>query len=217
VILGIDLEEDRNAVRKFVQQNQCKYPVLIAAAGDPAIGRYRAHALPTLVVVDKNGLIADYDADASGATEASLRRNILRVSSPEYVPPKPVQDAPTEPAVAALAEPPPQSPAAKPNPESEPDVFTPGADVSAPIPVYKPEPPYTAAAKNAKVSGALRFAIVIDAQGNVQEAKELSPRLGKGLDESAEDTIRTWKFKPSLRAGVAVPVRVTVHVNFDLF
>ncbi|MGA2984953.1 MAG: energy transducer TonB [Terriglobia bacterium] len=81
----------------------------------------------------------------------------------------------------------------------------------------QPDPPYTAQAKNAKVSGTVEFLLVVDAKGDVEDAKEVSPRLGDGLDEIAAETIRTWKFKPAMREGVPVPVRVMVQVKFNLF
>lgn len=91
------------------------------------------------------------------------------------------------------------------------------ADVSPPVPVYKPEPPYTKAARKAKLEGTVVFWIVVDEQGNVSDLRQVASRLGKGLDESAAETVRRWKFQPAQRQGVAVPVRVAVDVSFKLF
>jgi TonB family protein len=41
--------------------------------------------------------------------------------------------------------------------------------------------------------------------------------VDKGLDESAMQTLRTWKFKPAMKKGKTVPVRVVVEVSFKLF
>jgi len=90
-------------------------------------------------------------------------------------------------------------------------------DVAPPLPIYKPAPPYTREARKAKVKGTVVLWIVVDAQGNVSDAREVSQRLGKGLDEKAVETVRTWKFKPATRNGVPVPVRVMVGVSFKLF
>ena len=91
-----------------------------------------------------------------------------------------------------------------------------GGGVSAPIPVYKPEPTYTEEARKAKYQGAVVLWIVVDSQGNVTDARLAKP-LGLGLDEKALETVRTWKFKPALRNGVPVAVRVSVEVTFRLF
>ena len=56
----------------------------------------------------------------------------------------------------------------------------------------------------------------MDAAGNVREAKVVKP-LGLGLDEKAIETIRTWRFKPAVRNGTPVNVRMLVEVSFRLF
>ena len=58
--------------------------------------------------------------------------------------------------------------------------------------------------------------IIVDSEGNVTEARIVRP-LGLGLDEKALDTVRTWKFKPGMRNGAPVPVKVLVEVQFRLF
>jgi TonB family protein len=90
------------------------------------------------------------------------------------------------------------------------------AGVTPPRPIHKPEPSYTREARHDKVQGIVTLWIVVDAQGNVAEAREVSGRLGDGLDEKAIETIRTWKFRPAMREGVPVPVRVMVEVSFRL-
>ena len=84
------------------------------------------------------------------------------------------------------------------------------------MPVYKPEPPYTEEARKAKLQGVVNLMIVVDPDGNVAFARVLKP-LGMGLDESALDTVKTWRFKPARQNGSAVPVRVMVQVSFQLF
>jgi len=95
-------------------------------------------------------------------------------------------------------------------------VFSVGGNVSAPVPIYKPEPPYSEEARKAKYQGTVVLWIVVDAQGGVTDAKVVKP-LGLGLDERAVETVRTWKFTPAKRAGTPVPVRVMVEVTFRLF
>ncbi len=96
------------------------------------------------------------------------------------------------------------------------DVYSVGGNVSAPIPIYKPEPPYSEEARKAKYQGTVVLWIIVDAQGNVTDLRVVKP-LGLGLDEKAVETVRTWKFKPAMRNNVAVPVRVGVEVSFRLF
>ncbi len=91
-----------------------------------------------------------------------------------------------------------------------------GGGVSAPIPIYKPEPAYSEEARKAKYQGTVVLWIVVDAQGNVTDERVVKP-LGLGLDEKAIEAVKTWKFKPAMRNGAPVPVRVMVEVTFRLF
>jgi len=95
-------------------------------------------------------------------------------------------------------------------------IYSVGGGVSAPIPIFKPEPPYSEEARKAKYQGTVVLTIVVDAQGNVTDCKVMRP-LGLGLDEKATETVRTWKFKPAMRNATPVPVRVIVEVSFRLF
>jgi protein TonB len=95
-------------------------------------------------------------------------------------------------------------------------VYSVGGNVSAPIPIYKPEPPYSEQARKAKYQGTVVLWIVVDAQGAVTDAQVVKP-LGMGLDQNAVTTVRTWKFKPAMRNGAPVPVKVMVEVSFRLF
>src|SRR6266481_1961679 len=80
-------------------------------------------------------------------------------------------------------------------------VYKVGNDVSAPVPVFKPEPPYTKEARRAKLEGTAKMEVLIDDHGDVANVKEISPPLGKGLDESAVKTVLTWKFRPAMHKG----------------
>jgi TonB family protein len=90
-------------------------------------------------------------------------------------------------------------------------------DMTPPVPTYKPEPSYTPQARHDKIEGGITLWIIVDAQGNVTAVREVSKRLGEGLDEKAIETVKTWKFKPATRNGVPVPVRVIVEITFRLF
>ena len=91
-----------------------------------------------------------------------------------------------------------------------------GGEVSPPTPLYTPSAPYTEQARRAHLQGTVVLAIVIDEQGQVTKLQEISKPLGMGLDESAFQTVGTWKFKPAQFRGMPVPVRVNVQVNFHL-
>jgi TonB family protein len=91
------------------------------------------------------------------------------------------------------------------------------AGVTPPAPTYNPAPDYTPQARRDKIEGEVDLWIVIDSQGNVTDAREVSKPLGDGLDEKAIETVKKWKFKPAIRNGVALSVRVRVEVSFRLY
>jgi TonB family protein len=95
-------------------------------------------------------------------------------------------------------------------------LFSVGGGVSAPIPIYSPDPPYSEEARKAKFSGTVVVQIIVDTVGNVRDVKVVKP-LGLGLDEKAVETIRTWRFKPAIRNNAPVNVRMLVEVSFRLF
>jgi TonB family protein len=95
-----------------------------------------------------------------------------------------------------------------------------GVQIKGPVPISMPLPLYTPQAKKDKVEGAIVAAVDVDASGNVAGVKltavSLSRNLSDGLEESAIETLRTWKFKPAMKKGKPVPAKVRVQVNFRL-
>ncbi len=88
--------------------------------------------------------------------------------------------------------------------------------VTPPVPTYKPEPPYTKEARAAKLQGTVDLQIIIGADGSVTEVKA-DQGFDKGLTQNAMDTIKTWNFKPAMKAGKPVPWQGKVEVSFRLF
>jgi TonB family protein len=95
-------------------------------------------------------------------------------------------------------------------------IYAVGGDVMAPVPVYHPNPAYSDEARRAKYSGVVQLTIVVDANGDVTDAK-LDKPIGYGLDQKSIETVKTWKFKPATRNGTPVPVRLITEVTFRLY
>ena len=90
-----------------------------------------------------------------------------------------------------------------------------GGGVSAPVPVFKPEPEYSEEARKAKWQGSVLLQLVEDANGVPQDIKVIRS-LGLGLDQKAIEAVKKWRFKPGLKDGKAVPVSANIEVNFRL-
>jgi TonB family protein len=96
------------------------------------------------------------------------------------------------------------------------EIFAVGNGVTSPVPIYKPDPPYTDEARAAKRQGVVTLAAVVGPNGAVTDVKVLSS-LDPGLDLNAVNTIRTWTFKPALKDGKPVACKVSVEVSFKMF
>jgi TonB family protein len=60
------------------------------------------------------------------------------------------------------------------------------------------------------------IAIIVDAHGYPQNPRVIRS-LGMGLDEKALEAVRQYRFKPALKNGKPVAVRITVAVSFHLY
>ena len=93
-VIGIDDNEDDQTVRNFLHKNPCDYPVLLSARTGPVMESYTVNSLPTLVLIDRNGLVADYTRGDGSETEGMLRADIVRARAADYVAPKPAATGP---------------------------------------------------------------------------------------------------------------------------
>ena len=91
-----------------------------------------------------------------------------------------------------------------------------GGGVSAPRPLYDPEPEYSEEARKAKYQGTVVVRCVVGPDGRVRDI-QLPRTLGMGLDEKVIEKVKTWKFEPAKKDGQAVAVMIAVEVNFHLY
>lgn len=83
----------------------------------------------------------------------------------------------------------------------------------APRAVIKVAPKYTAEALSEGVEGRVILSLKINELGQVTSVRLLLG-LGFGLDRVAKMAAFKWKFRPAMRAGVAVPGRKTIKIKF---
>lgn len=89
-----------------------------------------------------------------------------------------------------------------------------GGAIAPPRKVFDVAPVYPQVAMDAKVQGVVIIECTIDTEGTVGDARVL--RSVPLLDEAAVDAVQQWRYTPTLVNGEAVPVIVTVTVNFTL-
>ena len=89
-----------------------------------------------------------------------------------------------------------------------------GGNIRTPTKVRDVRPLYPPAAQAAGIQGVVIIEATIDVDGRVGGAKIL--RSIPELDEAALEAVRQWEFTTTQLNGVAVPVIMTVTVNFSL-
>jgi len=89
-----------------------------------------------------------------------------------------------------------------------------GGDVKQARLISSVPPSYPVLAKNQHVAGDVRVDDLIDASGRVTTMKVVSgPTL---LHQAAMDALRQWKYQPATLNGNAVPMHLTVTIQFRL-
>ena len=101
--------------------------------------------------------------------------------------------------------------------DAAPQVYAPGNGVSLPMVVKEVRPAYTEAAKDARIEGTVVLECVVLADGTVGDvtvARSLDSVLG--LDQEAVKATKQWQFKPGMKDGKPVAVRVSLELTFTL-
>jgi len=97
-----------------------------------------------------------------------------------------------------------------------PGFFHVGNGVSAPTPIYTPEPEFTEEARKAKYQGVVVLSGIIGVDGRVHNPRVVRS-LGMGLDERALEIVKLWKFNPGKKDGRAVDVEMGLEISFNLY
>jgi TonB family protein len=99
-----------------------------------------------------------------------------------------------------------------------PGVHIPGQEgVTPPRLIWDVKANYTAAAMRARVEGIVLLHCVVKTDGTVGAVRVFkSLDAVYGLDASAVDALKQWRFAPGEKAGAAVPVLVFIEMKFAL-
>jgi TonB family protein len=89
-----------------------------------------------------------------------------------------------------------------------------GGNIRQPQKIKDAKPLYPPEAQQARVEGVVILEVVVDENGKVKDAQVL--RSIPMLDAAAMDAVRQWEFSTTLLNGQAVPVIMTVTVQFSL-
>jgi TonB family protein len=95
------------------------------------------------------------------------------------------------------------------------DIGNAAVEVTPPLPLHMVSAPYIHSAEEERVEGKVRLWAVIGKDGHVGEIAVIQPLDGR-LDQSAQEALGKWQFRPALRNGVPVDVDAVFEVPFTL-
>lgn len=111
--------------------------------------------------------------------------------------------------------PPPPPPPVKEAPKTVvPKRITVGGNVQQAMLISQPRPAYPALAKQARISGTVRFTAVIGRDGAIANLTLVSGH--PLLVQAAQDAVKQWRYRPTLLNGEPVEVLTQIDVNFTL-
>jgi TonB family protein len=84
-----------------------------------------------------------------------------------------------------------------------------------PVPLNAPQPAYTVEAREARVEGACRLAVLVNEDGKVTSSLVFLS-IGFGLDEQAVKAAQSLRFKPAMKDGKPISFWQMVIVEFNL-
>jgi protein TonB len=82
--------------------------------------------------------------------------------------------------------------------------------------VSKVDPEYTEKACNAGLEGTVVFQVTVKKDGSVADVKEVSRKLGLGLDEKAAEALKQWRFKPGMKDDQPMDSRAVIELTFRI-
>jgi TonB family protein len=96
-------------------------------------------------------------------------------------------------------------------------VYAPGNGVSLPQVVKQVHAQYTSEAMRQMIEGDVLLDVVVKSDGSVGDVTvKKSLDAVYGLDDEAVKAMKQWQFKPGIKDGKAVAVRIAVAMNFTL-
>lgn len=96
------------------------------------------------------------------------------------------------------------------------DVYRVGNDVTAPMPLNRPEAEFSDEARRAKLTGTSLVGLIVDEMGQVRNVRILKP-AGMGLDQKAVEVATKYKFAPAMKDGQPVAVEIALEIDFHLY
>jgi protein TonB len=97
------------------------------------------------------------------------------------------------------------------------DLVPGGPGVAPPELVSTPKPEYPPQARRLRVEGVVVVSVLVDENGNVQDARLLEPIQQKvGINEAALAVAHSARYRPATKEGVRVKMWTRLRIPFKL-
>jgi TonB family protein len=90
------------------------------------------------------------------------------------------------------------------------------AGYTPPSPIHTASPEYSEDARRKKIQGNVRVSVLVNEEG-VPVDPRVEKSLGYGLDEKALEAALQYQFRPAMRDGQPVAVRIMIEESFRLY
>ncbi len=94
--------------------------------------------------------------------------------------------------------------------------LTVGGDVKPPIITWQADPAFSHITMPHKVSPSFVISLVVDEQGKAQKVAMVRG-IGKEIDRHVIEAVQQYRFKPAMRNGKPVAVKLNIEIDIDTF
>jgi len=85
--------------------------------------------------------------------------------------------------------------------------------ITRPRPTHTPEPNYPESERRARHDGMVTLTLIVGSDGAPRDIA-VSGTLSPDLDQAAVDAVKQWRFKPAIKDGKPIPVKMAVELEF---
>ena len=89
-------------------------------------------------------------------------------------------------------------------------------EITPPVPLHQPDPPYPDWAERRRIEGSVVLDFTVFTDGTTGEFRIVTSSGHDGLDRAAIRGVKVWTFRPALQRGVPVPYRIRAKITFQL-
>jgi protein TonB len=94
------------------------------------------------------------------------------------------------------------------------EMVEPGPKVNPPVMLTRPKPTYPHSALRLKKEAEVTVRLLVDENGQVQEADRIGPKAGMGFDQAAISAAKLTRWQPATKEGVRVSMWAELTIQF---